>query len=180
MKKKKAKIGIFILLSMIGLPIGLIFAGYLNLLLSGVNITDLSALRPAMLAVGIFTDERQRMLTLCVMIIIETGIAAFVLLSRKETFESDTADITKDIKTPIAIGQGQHGTARWMTAVEKREAFSRYRLDKRELSYSDLLRAGRNEAKDVMNYIEKPEDDSVSADAPPDSKPETEKTQENQ
>ena len=180
MNKKRARIGIFVLLSLIGMPIGFVFAGYLNLLLSGGNITDLSAIQPAMLAIGVITDERQRMLTLCVMIVIETGIAAFVLLSRKETFESDTADITKDIKTPIAIGQGQHGTARWMTAVEKREAFARYRLDKQDLFYSDLLRAGRKEAKDVMTYTEKPEADANNLREALDSETEVEKAQEDQ
>jgi len=160
MNKKKVKTSIFILLSLIGLTIGVFFAGYLNLLFTGRGIDDISIIQPAMLLHGIITDERQRMLTLCVMIVIETGIAAFVLLSQKETFESDTADVTKDIKTPIAIGQGQHGTARWMTAADKRAAFSIYRLDKGEPVYSALLRAGRKDAKGVMEYTENPEEDA--------------------
>ena len=180
MNKKKAKIGVFVLLSLIGLTIGVFFAGYLNLLLSGGSTGDLSAIRPVKLLIGIMTDERQRMLTLCVSIVIETGIAVFVLLNRKETFESETSDITKGIKTPIAIGQGQHGTARWMTAAEKRTAFSIYRLDKRELFYSGLLRAGGKEAKEVMRYTEKPEKDADRTPETPDGEAETEEAPENQ
>jgi len=157
MNKTKVKLSLFILLSLIGLTVGFFFAGYLNLLFSRGGIDDLSALRPAMILAGIISDERQRMLTLCVLLIIETGIAALILLSRKETFESETTNITKGIKTPIAIGQGQHGTARWMTAEEKRKVFSIYRLDSREAPYSKLLKEGRQDRREVMNYTDEPE-----------------------
>ena len=157
MTKKKVKFGLFIILSLIGLTVGFFFAGYLNLLFSSGSLDDLSTLRPAKLLAGIVSDERQRMLTLCIGVVIEAGIAALIILNRKETFESDTTDITKGIKTPIAIGQGQHGTARWMAAAEKRNAFSVYRLDKQDKSYANLLRAGKKDAKEVIQYIEEPE-----------------------
>ena len=179
MTKKRAKLSVFILLSLIGLTTGFFFAGYLNLLFSGGGMGDLSAIQPAKLLTGVITDERQRMLTLCIMVVIETGIAAFVLLSRKETYESDTSDITKGIKTPIAIGQGQHGTARWMTSAEKHAAFAMYRLDKRDRFYADLLRAGRKEAKDVMSYTEKPEDGADGTVETPVGKKEAAEAQEN-
>ena len=154
MNKIKVKLSIFILLSLIGITVSFFFAGYLNLLFSGGNIDNLSAIRPVTLWAGLISDDRQRMLTLCVMFVIEAGIAALVLLSRKETFESDTANITKGIKTPTAIGQGQHGTARWMTAAEKRKAFAVYRLGKQDPLYSELLSAGQQDAKEVMEYTE--------------------------
>ena len=156
MTKKKVKFGLFIVLSLIGLTVGFFFAGYLNLLLSGASLDDLSALRPAKLLSGFVSDERHRMLTLCVEVIVEACIAAVFILKRKETFESDTSDITKGIKTPIAIGQGQHGTARWMTAPEKRASFFVYRLDRQDRKYSELLLAGRNDAREVTEYSEKP------------------------
>jgi len=157
MNKIKVKISIFILLSLIGITVSFFFAGYLNLLFSGGGIDNLSAIRPAILWDGFVSDDRQRMLTLCVLFVIEAGIAALVLLSRKETFESDTADITKGIKTPTAIGQGQHGTARWMSAAEKRKAFAVYRLDKQDPLYFELLSAGRQDAKEVTEYSESPD-----------------------
>jgi len=160
MNKTKVKIGLFILLSLIGITIGFFFAGYLNLLFSGGSIDGLSAIRPEKIFAGIMSDERQRMLTLCIWLVIEAGIAALILLSRKETFESDTINITNGIKTPIAIGQGQHGTARWMTPEEKRKVFSVYRLDSREMPYSALLKEGMRERKEVMKYsdeLEKPD-----------------------
>jgi type IV secretion system protein VirD4 len=152
MNKTKAKLFLFVLLSLFGLAAGFFFAGYLNLLFSGGGISGLAALRPENLLAGFASDSRQRMLSLCVMLAIEAGIAALMLLSRKETFESDIVSITKGIKTPVAIGQGQHGTARWMRAEEKRKAFSVYRLDSREISYFKLLKEGRREWKEVAAY----------------------------
>ena len=156
MNKTKVKIGLFVLLSLIGLTAGFFFSGYLNLLFSGGSVGDISAIRPAKIIAGVISDRRQRMLTLCVELVIETGIAALVLLSRKETFESDTVNVTNGIKTPIAIGQGQHGTARWMKADEKRLAFSVYRLDSWETPYSKLLKEGRRERREVMEYQDEP------------------------
>jgi len=161
MGKTKAKIGLFVLLSVLGLAAGFFFSGYLNLLFSGGSIDDLSAIKPAKILAGIISDERQRMLTLCVWLVIEAGIAALVLLSRKETFESDVISVTNGINTPIAIGQGQHGTARWMKADEKRKAFSVYRLDSRIAPYTKLLKEGRLERGEVMNYPDEP-DESIS------------------
>ena len=157
MNKTKVKLSLFVLLSLIGLTIGFFFAGYLNLLLSGGSIDDLSAIQPAKILADIVSDERHRMLTICVVLVIESGIAALILLSRKDTFESETANITKGIKTPLAIGQGQHGTARWMLAEEKRKAFSVYRLDSRDTPYSRLLKKGRLDRKEVMKYSDEPD-----------------------
>jgi len=163
MNKTKVKIGLFVLLSLIGLTAGFFFSGYLNLLFSGGSVGDLSAIQPAKIFTGVLSDGRQRMLTLCVGLVIEAGIAALALLSRKETFESDVVSVTNGIKTPIAIGQGQHGTARWMKADEKRMAFSVYRLDSRETTYSKLLKEGRLERREVLKYPDEP-DKSVYTD----------------
>jgi type IV secretion system protein VirD4 len=92
------------------------------------------------------------MLTLCVELVIVAGIGALMLMSRKETFESDTAAVAGDIKTPIAIGQGQHGTARWLNRAEQRKAFSLYRLDKDERTFAALLIAGARDRREVNNY----------------------------
>ena len=127
--KAKAKIILFLILSIIGLVIGFFFSGYINLVLSGGNINDIAALYPAVIISSLVENERHRMLTLCVELVIVTGIAALILMNRKETFESETSAIAGSIKTPISIGQGQHGTARWMKKTEQQKAFAVYRLN---------------------------------------------------
>jgi type IV secretion system protein VirD4 len=153
-KQTKVKILLFILLSVIGLVVGFFFAGYVNLLLSGGNIDDISALKPAVLMASIAADERHRLLTLCVCFVIVAGIAALTLLSRRESFESDTAAVAGSIETPIAIGQGQHGTARWLKRDERKKAFAVYRLDAKGKTFAALLIAGARDRKEIGNYAE--------------------------
>jgi len=152
MKKTKMKIMLFIFLSVIGLVIGFFFAGYVNLLLSGGNIDNISALRPGVLLASLTTDARYRLLTLCVEFVIVAGIAALMLMSRRETFESDTSAIAGSIQTPVAIGQGQHGTARWMKKAERQKAFAVYHLDESTPNFTALLKAGARDRKEVSKF----------------------------
>jgi type IV secretion system protein VirD4 len=156
LKKTKMKIMLFIFLSLIGLIIGFFFAGYINLLLSGGNIDDIAMLKPAALAMSIATDERHRLLTLCLCFVIVTGIAALMLTSRRETFESDTIAVADAIKTPVAIGQGQHGTARWLKPAERKETFSLYLLSSEDTIFAALLDAGAHDRKEVRKYADEP------------------------
>jgi len=152
MTKTKLKIILFIFFSLIGLTIGFFFSAYINLLLSGGSIDDLSALHPAVIMASLKADDRHRMLTLCVEFVIVAGIAALMLMSRKETYESDTTAIAGSINTPIAIGQGQHGTARWLKPSERKKAFAVYYLEGSEQYFCALLDAGARDRKEVKTY----------------------------
>jgi len=96
------------------------------------------------------SNERHRLLTLCIELVIVAGIAALMLMSRKKTYESDTSAIAGSIQTPVAIGQGQHGTARWMQRSERQKAFAVYRLDESETQFAALLKAGAQDRKEVQ------------------------------
>ncbi|MDR2903674.1 MAG: hypothetical protein LBU77_04135, partial [Clostridiales bacterium] len=133
----------------IGLIIGFFFAGYINLLLTGSSLDDISALHPDAIIASLAVNERHRMLTLCVELVTVAGIAALMLMSRRETFESDTSAIAGTIKTPVAIGQGQHGTARWLKKSEQQKTFSVYRLDESDMMFAALLDAGAHDRKEV-------------------------------
>jgi type IV secretion system protein VirD4 len=161
MTKAKAKIILFVALSVVGMAIGFFFSGYINLLLSGGSIDDLAALHPVAIWRSVLKNERHRMLTLCVELVVVAGIAALMLMTRRETFESDTAAIAGAIKTPVAIGQGQHGTARWLKRAERNKAFSLYRLDKDNEIFAALLAAGERDRNEVKrNYDDKPNNDA--------------------
>ena len=162
MKKTKLKIVLFVFLSAIGLIMGFFFAGYVNLLLSGGNTDDMSALRPAAIMASITENERHRMLTLCAELVIVAGIAALMLMSRRETFESDTAAVAGNIFTPVAVGQGQHGTARWLKRDERGKIFAVFRLKQSEPKFAALLLAGARDRKDVTDF----ESDTRNTDSP--------------
>jgi type IV secretion system protein VirD4 len=151
MKKAKVKIPLFVFLSAIGAVAGFFFAGYVNLLLTGGSIDDISALHPALLWESVTADGRHRMLTLGVCFVIAAGVAALLLTSRRETFESDTTAVAGTIRTPVAVGQGQHGTARWLKPAERKKAFSLYILDKQDDVFAALLEAGARDRKEVSD-----------------------------
>jgi type IV secretion system protein VirD4 len=152
MKKTRMKIILFVFLSVIGLIIGFFFAGYINLLLSGGNMDDISALRPAVIMASLADDGRHRLLTLCVCFVIVAGIAALLLMSRRDTFESDTSAVAGSISTPVAIGQGQHGTARWLKPAERRKAFTVYGLEPSDPIFAALLEAGARDRKEIDDH----------------------------
>ena len=70
---------------------------------------------------------------------------------------SGTAPIAGEIHTPVSIGQGQHGTARWLRKSERHKAFNIYYLDKCDHVFADLLEAGECDIKEVDAYQESPE-----------------------
>lgn len=75
-------------------------------------------------------------------------LAAILLQGTVFHYESGLQQITPEIKTPYAAGQGQYGTARWMTRRERDKVFSRWQLkDTPELE--ELLEAGCKDQKEV-------------------------------
>ena len=84
MKKTKYKIGLFCLLLPIGLTIGFFFSGLVNLLLSG-ETPDIQKLRPEIIYDSIIENERHQKLTLCIEIAVTLGVAAILLIKRKDT-----------------------------------------------------------------------------------------------
>ena len=54
-------------------------------------------------------------------------------------YKSDLDEITPDIKTPKAVGQFQHGSARWLTDAEKNRAFESYVLNPHDNEIKRLI-----------------------------------------
>ena len=154
MRKTGLKIGLFAVLSVVGLIVGFFFSGYLNLLLSGQRVDDVSTLEPAKIVASLETDGRHRQLALCIGLVAVAGAGALTLMNRRETFESDTSPVAGAIITPVAVGQGQHGTARWLKKSERPKAFNIYRLDKSDQVFAALIEAGERDLKEVDNRKE--------------------------
>ena len=50
----------------------------------------------------------------------------FVTFMQKENlYESELGNITNTIRTPVTVGQGQHGTARWLKESEYEKVFDK-------------------------------------------------------
>jgi hypothetical protein len=68
------------------------------------------------------------------------GIVFF--LTNLRPYQSHLRTITPDIQTPAAVGQYQHGSAKWLTYKEKDKAFESFILDPDDKQIRELLHSG--------------------------------------
>lgn len=75
----------------------------------------------------------------------------WMLFSRQHVkYESNTVQICPGIVTPVADGQGQYGTARWMSEQELASVFLSVRVDPNDELLRELRRAGRDDLEEVI------------------------------
>ena len=63
-------------------------------------------------------------------------------LTNMRPYQSHLRTITPDIETPAAVGQYQHGSAKWLDDKEKDKAFESFILDPNDKQIAELLRSG--------------------------------------
>ncbi len=151
MSRIKAKIILFAVLAVVGLIVGFFFSGLINLALTS-SFESISDLEPNVIINSILTSDRHRLLFFCVELFVIAGISVLLLMNKRESFESEVTNITETIPTPIAVGQGQHGTARWLKKDEKSKVFSVYRYDRGDPIINALVAAGLEDRKEVELY----------------------------
>ena len=101
-------------------------------------------------------------------------LSVMFFLTNLHPYRSDLDEITPDIKTPHAVGQYQHGSARWLTDEEKDKCFESYVLNPdnkviKALIHSgyddiDFLKEGKKTCENTESPEAEPESDSP---APP-------------
>ena len=85
-----------------------------------------------------------------------TAVTALMLLwvlvcSNYLNYRSNMQQITPDILTPCAAGQGQFGTARWMQHTEAHRFFGVWKIAKRQEWFNRLIATGKTSYKEVAN-----------------------------
>lgn len=90
---------------------------------------------------SLFSNRQHMMLYLCLQGFVSV-LAVMFFLTNMRPYESDLDTITPEIQTPRAVGQYQHGSARWMTDSEKDKAFDSYILDPHNPTIRQLLDTG--------------------------------------
>ena len=68
------------------------------------------------------------------------GVVFF--LTNMRVYQSDLRSVTPEIQTPAAVGQYQHGSAKWLDEKEKDKAFESFILDPNDEQIRELLRSG--------------------------------------
>lgn len=97
--------------------------------------------------------QREKALLIYSMATVCFALLLLVLLVKGSGVDSKSRmkRITPDIVTPCADGQGQYGTARWMTGREKRKCFSIWKIPRRNPELKALLKAGQADRKEIRH-----------------------------
>ncbi len=69
-------------------------------------------------------------------------LAVVFFLTNMRPYQSHLNSVTPDIQTPAAVGQYQHGSAKWLNDKEKDKAFESFVLDPDDKEIAELLRSG--------------------------------------
>ena len=103
---RKRKIGIIAFLSILNIPVSIVFSTIIHSKLSNIEFSQ------------IVVDKQILLLFFLIYMLIETTIIILFGFGSKNVFESGVVNITDKLKTPEEMGQGQHGTARWLSKKE--------------------------------------------------------------
>ena len=80
----------------------------------------------------ISNNEQIRMFTIFFFVILLLGIIT-LLVGVKSSFNVDMIEITPEIHTPVPVGQGQHGTAKWLNKKDFDKVFDSVIIDSKKL-----------------------------------------------
>lgn len=137
-KSMKGKILIAIFEVIIGTIVNIYFSTYLHNLLSNQG-----PLIPKFYqsVVSIISNRQNLLLFLCFEVFVLL-IAAYIITTKDKAYQSDLVKITPNIFTPVAAGQKQFGSARWMKKEEKENIFPICKLNKSDKLIQYLIKVG--------------------------------------
>ena len=107
----KKKIGIIAVLSILNIPLSIYLSAMIHTKLANIEFSQ------------IVVDKQLLLLYFLVYLLFEVIIFMLFGLESKNVFRSGTVSITDKLKTPEIMGQGQHGTSRWLTKKEFKKNF---------------------------------------------------------
>ena len=138
--KKEPKLIICSLIFILGAFGNLFFSTALHLLLSR-QMTVLKLLPLSECINSLFQSRQQLMLYLCLQGFILI-LALMYYFTNLRPYQSDLVEITPEIKTPVSVGQFQHGSARWLNDEEKDKAFNSFIFDPNHPIIEKLMNKG--------------------------------------
>ena len=161
--KTRPKLMICSLIFLIGGFVNLFFSAAIHGLLSR-QMTVLKLLPVGQCLVGLFSSKQHFLLYLCLQGFILI-LSVMFFLTNLRPYQSDLTEITPDIKTPVAVGQYQHGSARWLKNAEKDKAFESFVLNPHNKVIKPLIIGGYDNIEFLKTEKEKGkevEDDNLS------------------
>ncbi len=161
--KNKPKLIISIIIFVLGGVVNLFFSTALHGLLVR-NTTTLKLIPPLDCLMSLVSSKQHLMLFLLIQGFFLL-MAVLFFTTNLYPYKSDLDEITPDIKTPKAVGQFQHGSARWLSDGEKRRFFSSFVLSPHDKEIKKLMDNGgsdidffKNERSDTDESTGTPEE----------------------
>ena len=136
---------------MVGSITALLFASVLNdVLTTGSISTDLTDF--STIISGVFGGEKPRKLYLLLeALVVLLCVVYFVCAER--TYQTDTYKVTDNISVPVPSGQGQHGTAWFMSNKEKHSMYHFVEISQSNAVIKSLMEQGRKRFEAVENGV---------------------------
>lgn len=138
--KTKQKLIVCAIIFLTGSVVSLFFSTALHGLLS--HEMRVLTLKPPGECVASLLASRQHAMLFLYMEGFMLILAVFYFLTNLRPYQSDLVEITPEIKTPKAVGQYQHGSARWLRDEEKDKVFDHFFLSPHDPFIKSLLDSG--------------------------------------
>ena len=150
-KKISYRIPVCIFIFVVGSITALLFASVLNdVLTTGSISTDLTDFSTTIS--GVFGGEKPRKLYLLLeALVVLLCVVYFVCAER--TYQTDTYKVTDNISVPVPSGQGQHGTAWFMSNKEKHSMYHFVEISQSNAVIKSLMEQGRKRFEAVENGV---------------------------
>ena len=125
------KIIIFLIMLMVTIPICAYISTLVHLNLVG-GFTNISDIKVQTVMQSIVENNKHFQLYVLLQFLFILFIVLIVFVETTNVFESKLGNVTDKIKTPFVVGQGQHGTARWLKDNEYEKVFDKNILYEKE------------------------------------------------
>lgn len=150
-KSKYYRIPVCIFIFVVGSITALLFASVLNdVLTTGSISTDLTDFSTTIS--GVFGGEKPRKLYLLLEALVVLFCVVYFVCAER-TYQTDTYKVTDNISVPVPSGQGQHGTAWFMSNKEKHSMYHFVEISQSNTVIKALMEQGRKRFEAVENGV---------------------------
>ncbi len=142
----RKKLIIFLIMLIVTIPICAYISTivHLNLIKEFTSISDINSQTVIQSIVG---SEKHLQLYMLLQFLFMLFIVLIVFVETTNIFESKLGNVTDKIKTPFIVGQGQHGTARWLKDNEYEKVFDKNILYEKEADH-----IGQGKSVEKINF----------------------------
>ena len=150
MKKLRVKIFMLCVAMLTGGVASVFLSSIIHFQMRRITLTP-DSLKPAHCLQSIASDRQHLALFLCLCGVFLLLSVLLMVSNISGKYESDMKQITPNIKTPVAAGQRQNGSAQWLAKSKIKEAFAIVKTGWENPTIKELMDHGYDPAPDKNN-----------------------------